>query len=323
MTPHTYPSHSGLRGRTVGISMAFATVSCLSVADAFAHTVSVQDTPPEISSGWAGQPFLLLALLMLPALYLHGLRRLWRTGAGHGVTVTRAAGFAAGWLLLAAAIMGPLDAFGVWSLTVHMVQHMLLMTLAPPLLLIGLPYAVCLAGLPAQWARTLSRPLRSSYPRSLWLILTMPVVAATLQTIVTWSLHLPPAIEAALHNDVTHHAMHAAFLLAGLLFWTSLQRSSHSPRFGAAVVAVVIIGTMIQMGLLGALLTFAATPLYPTYLVRAQMLGIDALHDQQLAGLIMWIPATLPYVLGGIVLASLYLRREEHCNGRYSDNPRG
>jgi putative membrane protein len=250
---------------------------------------------------------LLIALL----LYALGLRALWRRGIGHGVTAARAASFLAGWWVLALAMIWPLDALGDWLLSAHMAQHMLLMALAPPLLLLGHPGPVWLAILPAHWARRVMRPLRGPAGRRGWRRLASPTFAMFLQTVVMWSWHLPAAMALALHSEPVHYLMHASFLLAGLLFWTALLRSLREPLYGAGAGAIAIVGTMIQMGLLGALMTFAPEPRFAHYLGRAPELGLTALEDQQLAGLIMWVPSALPYVIGGLALAAAWLRRAE------------
>jgi len=105
--------------------------------------------------------------------------------------------------------------------------------------------------------------------------------------------------------------MHASFLVAGLLFWTALARSLYEPARGADAGALAIVGTMIQMGLLNAPLKFAPDPRCTCYYERAPQLGLTALEDQQLAGLIMWVPAALPYLIGGVALAAAWLRRAE------------
>jgi putative membrane protein len=142
-----------------------------------------------------------------------------------------------------------------------------------------------------------------------------PMFAMMLQAAVMWGWHLPAAMEVALRSEPVHYLMHASFLLSGLLFWTALARSLHEPAPGAGAGALAIVGTMIQMGLLSALLTFAPEPRFAYYYDRAPLLGLTALEDQQLAGLIMWVPAALPYLLAGLALAAAWLRRAERKSG--------
>lgn len=255
-------------------------------------------------------PLLLSPLLLCLALYGSGLRRLWKGGVGHGVNSLQAAAFLSGWLALALSLVWPLDAFAEWSLAAHMAQHMLLMAVAPPLLVAGLAGPAMLVALPANATRGLMRPLRRVMACRPARLLGTPPVAMLLQGAVMWCWHLPAAMDAAARSIPIHNSMHLSFLLAGVLFWESLLRSLRQPS-GAGPGIIAIVGTMMQMGLLGALLTFAEQSRYPHYAGRAPQLGLTALEDQQLAGLIMWVPAAIPYLIGGLMLAGLWLNRME------------
>lgn len=256
-------------------------------------------------------PWLLAPLLLGIALYALGLRRLWQRGIGHGVKPAQAAAFFAGWIVMLASLVWPLDALAERSLAAHMSQHVLLMAVAPPLLLLGVPGATWLAAITADRARAIMRPLRSPYAAAVWGALTAPVPAMLLQSAVMWSWHLPAAMDAALRSTPLHILMHSTFLVAGLLFWTGLLRSLREPLSGAGNGLVALVATMMQMGLLGALMTFARDARYTYYIDRVPGPGMTALEDQQLAGLIMWVPAAVPYLAGGILLAAAWLARAE------------
>jgi putative membrane protein len=281
-----------------------------------AHVSGAYDLPPRFPAAFTLDPLLLVPLIACLLAYAIGLRRVWRIGTGTGVSTSGALLFAGGWLVLALAMIWPLDALGEWSLAAHMTQHMLLMAAAPPLLLAGRPEVVLLLALPTSIARWIARPSRSRAARSLSRILFAPTAAMLVQGTIMWSWHAPGAMAAALRNDLIHYAMHASFLAAGLIFWIAMGRSVREPAAGAAAGAVAIVGTMMQMGLLGALLTFAARPRYPHYVDRAPHLGLTALEDQQLAGLIMWVPTALPYLVGGLVLIASWLRRSARADAR-------
>lgn len=253
-------------------------------------------------------------------MYVLGLRQLWRTRIGSGVKPAHAAAFFAGWLVLCLSLVWPLDALAEWSLAAHMAQHMLLMAAAPPLLLLGLPGATWLAALPSSFTHALLRPFRRALS-TVWRTLTAPLIAMLLQAAVMWGWHLPAAMEAALRSDTLHIVMHLSFLVAGLLFWTGVMRSVREAPAGAGTGLVAMIGTMMQMGLLGALMTFASEARYAYYIERAPHLGLTALSDQQLAGLIMWVPAALPYLIGGVALAATWLMRSERRQRAQSGVP--
>lgn len=265
----------------------------------------------------ANAPFLHLDFWLGPMLWMGllayglGLCRLWRGGSGRGVSGLRACAFAAGWTVLALSLIGPLDRWAAASLAAHVSQHMLLMTVVPPLMLLGLPGVVLIGLLPSRAARVLTRPMNRWRQAGFWRRLSSLGGATLIQAAVMWGWHLPAAMALALHSDAVHWLMHLSFLAVGLWFWAALLHGVREPRYGAGMSAIAIVGSMISMGLLGALMTFADTPRYPTYIEHAQQFGYSALEDQQLAGLIMWVPSSLPYLMGGLAIVALWMRRSD------------
>lgn len=283
--------------------------------------------PPSLADAFSPDAWLPVSLLLCLLVYGAGLGRRWRYGFVAGPARWRVAAFGCGWLALALAFWWPLDAYGSWSLAAHMAQHMMVIAVAPPLLLLGSPASVLLSALPVPAARAMARALHRAGRSPPASALVAPAVATLLQAAVMWVWHLPAAMQAALESDAMHYSMHLSFLAAGLLFWHAVFRSLRSPRAadavsdaragpadgagaGAGAGIMALFATMMQMGLLGALLTFADTPRYAGYLDRAPLLGISALEDQQLAGLIMWVPASVPYLVGGIAIAGAWLVRQ-------------
>lgn len=284
-------------------------------APASSHVGDADGMPPTLATAVTADPWLVGPLLAAAVLYGAGLWRLWaRAGIGAGIRIPQAAAFAVGYGLLLLALVWPLDAYGEWSLAVHMAQHMILIAAAAPLLVTGLPGAVWLAALPARAARRWARPFRSGPARRAWRTLTDPAGAMAVQALVMWAWHAPAAMERALRSDPWHYAMHASFLAVGLLFWSALFRALREPVAGFTAGIVAIVGTMVQMGLLGALLTFADSPRFPFYAERTPALGLTPLQDQQLAGLIMWVPGAVPYLVGGLALTAVWLRRSAHVH---------
>lgn len=255
----------------------------------------------------------LFPLLLVFVLYSLGLRQLWRGGGGRGVSCIQAGSFIAGGALVLITWSGPLNRGAASSLAAHVAQHMVLMGAVPPLLLLGRPGVVTLGLLPTRTARALTAPLRKARRLQFWALLASPVTAMLVQSAVMWSWHLPAAMDLAIQNAGWHGVMHASFLATGLWFWAALLRSIRNPDAGAGSGALAIVGSMMAMGLLGALLTFADRPRYPVYAELAAQLGRSALGDQQLAGLIMWVPSALPYLIGGLIITALWLRRDRGC----------
>lgn len=256
------------------------------------------DAPPALGQAWTLSP-LLLGPIALFLMYAVGVARLWRqAGAGRGVSVWEAAAFGAGALVFLLATMWPLDAYAAWSLAAHVGQHMLLLAVAPPLLLAGRPLAGIAHALPRRWSQRLHA---WAGPVHEWLAdrLGLATVAHA-GVLVVW--HVPAAIAVALSDPLLHLAMHLAFVLAGLWFWIAVWRRIRESEAGVAPALVALVTVTVVMGFTGALLTFAPRILYPAYALRAPLLGLDPIVDQQLAGLLMWVPSCLPYLAGGLWL---------------------
>lgn len=205
---------------------------------------------------------------------------------------------ASGVVVLLLATTWPLDAYGDWSLAAHVAQHMLLIAFVPPLLLAGQPMAVAAHALPAGWARAVHRAFGAISARATGSLLAASVAHGA--ALCAW--HVPSATTLAVENEPVHWAMHASFLASGLWLWAAMWRRLRDPRVGAGAGVVAMVAVMMQMGFLGALLTFASRPLYAIYAERAPRLGLDALADQQLAGVLMWVPSCLPYLAGAMWL---------------------
>lgn len=255
-------------------------------------------TPGEVWSAWNLDPVLLATVVTSGALYAYGTRRLARTRA------RRVAAFYAGLLGGTLVLTSPLDALAHVLFSVHMVQHLVLIFVTAPLLLLGAPALALSRSLPRRFERGLASLRRSRVLAGTWRVLINPVVAAGLFTITMWAWHLPTPYEWALHNDIAHAAEHTAFVGAAALFWTPLIGARRN-RISSGTGILYAFAAMLQSGGLGALLLFARVVLYPTHAIGAHVWGITPLQDQQLAGAIMWVPAGGVFV---IVMAALFLR---------------
>lgn len=218
--------------------------------------------------------------------------------------VWRLIAFAGGLAIVFVAVASPIDEYGGVLLLAHMTQHMLLMMVAPPLIWLGQPVVPCLRGLPA-WVvkRALgpwlwSRPLRAAgrfliHPMVCWLAFAI--------AFTVW--HLPPLYELALRSEGSHDVQHACFFTASLLFWwpvIGVWPAAHRwPRWTMIpyLVAADLVNTV-----LSATLTFAPHVLYPHYTQVPRVSGLSPLDDQALAGVIMWVPGSLAFLLPAVVL---------------------
>ncbi|HET6522434.1 MAG TPA: cytochrome c oxidase assembly protein [Geminicoccaceae bacterium] len=263
-------------------------------------------------TSWSLAPEVVLPLLLVGWLYGRGLAALWsRAGALRGVGPWQVASFAAGWVALAVALVSPLDGMAGALASAHMVQHMILLVVAPPLLLLGNPAVPMLWALPASWRGALGRLPRRGPLALAWDGLSRPMVAAALYGAAIWIWHLPGPYQAALASPALHAFEHATLLVAGLIYWHRLIAPLRRSEFGHGGATISVVLSMIHTGLLGALLTFARRPWYPAYAPWPEAWGLTLLEDQQLAGLIMWVPMNLLYLIAALALMAHWLRLAE------------
>ena len=218
-------------------------------------------------------------------------------GAGRGTLL-----FWTGWFFLLIALLPPVDPLGGRLFFMHMIQHELLMLLSAPLLVLSRPAGHLLWGLPAPvraWFTRLNRmtPLRRAGSWSL-----SPAGAWTLHAVALWGWHLPVLFNASLTSDAVHALQHLSFFVSALLFWAALLLSRDRDRNAGAIV--YLFTTALHSGLLGVLLTFSETPWYAPYAETTAAFGYTPLEDQQLGGLIMWVPSSLVFLVAILVVAA-------------------
>lgn len=252
-------------------------------------------------------PLVTVPLALAAWAYQRGVRALWRhAGSGRGVSVRQVIWFALGWLALFVALVSPLDHMADELFSVHMVQHELLMVVAAPLLVLSRPLGAWAWALPTGWRPQVGRLLRQPRVRTAWRLLTAPLSAWLLHAAALWLWHVPAFFNASLTNNAIHVAQHLCFVVTSLLFWwTAIGERSPARR---AIGVVSLFTTMMHMGMLGALLAFTPVVLYEAYLPTTLARGIDPLLDQQLGGLLMWVPAGTAYVIAGLGIAAGLLR---------------
>lgn len=281
------------------------TLAALAALPTFAHEAPHALDPSSMAWMWSFEVWVVAPLGLSLAMYVAGVRRLWRrAGAGRGIGVRQAACFAAAWLVLALASTSPIDTLGGALFSMHMVQHELMMVVAAPLFVMSRPIEAWTWALPAAWRQPLAGAGRLRPVTAAWLAITAPVGAWALHAAALWGWHIPWIFEAALTNEGVHALQHASFLGTALLFWWSvLGRGVRRPD---AAGLASLFTTMLHTGALGALLTFAPHPWYAHY-AGAAALGLGPLEDQQLGGLVMWVPGGLAYLVAGLAIVAAWL----------------
>jgi cytochrome c oxidase assembly factor CtaG len=209
--------------------------------------------------------------------------------------------FAAGWLTVAAAAASPLHEAGERSFTLHMIEHELLMLVAAPLLVLSRPAGAFMRALPGPVRRAFGRTARAS--QGAWRFWTAPVIATLAQAAALWLWHAPSLFDLALGAEAWHIAQHLSFFVTALVFWYAMVGRHSAAHRGLAAICLFV--TSIVTGALGALMAFSQSPWYARYaLLGMAPFGLTPAEDQQLAGLLMWIPGGL--VHAGAAFAIVY-----------------
>ena len=274
---------------------------------ALAHDVPTLRTAP-LWQAWSGEPWLWLLWGLPGLLILTGYLRLWRHAGGvAGLGRGRAASFLSGFLVLGLAILSPLDALGEDLFWVHMVQHEVLLLVAAPLLVLSRPLGALVWALPAGWrqgAATLAQRLGLAAAMR-WM--TRPFTAWWIHAAVLWGWHVPALFEAAVTVRWVHDLQHFSFLVGALAFWWALLEARGGTQRQATAV-LYLFTTLLHTSALGALLTFSQRAWYEPYVATAPHWGLDALEDQQLGGLIMWVPGGTVFLVAALASCAAWLR---------------
>jgi len=275
-----------------------------SSSPAFAHA----DHDHLAAPAWTLDPWVTLPLACVLLVFLIGR---WQLAQRSKLPRSRTWLFLGGWLVLTGALISPLHEGGERSFTLHMVEHELIMLVATLLLAAASAGGVLAWGLPGPVRTALGRRWRIPLS-ALWRRLTEPVTATVLQALVMWAWHAPALFNRALASQGWHVAQHLSFILASLIFWRAMLDVRRGSCFLSALC--LFLTSMVE-GVLGALMALSVSPWYPVYADMGMSgIGLDPASDQQLAGLVMWIPGGL--VHGAAALAFLYrwLSKQEDNN---------
>jgi putative membrane protein len=253
--------------------------------------------------GWSFDPWVWVPLGTLLIVFLIGASRLSsRSDRGRQDLRRRAALFLSGWAVLILSLLSPLHQGGERSLTLHMIEHELIMMVAMLLVAASSSGGILAWGLPQPARKLLVGSWRAPITK-LWRALTEPITATLMQGVVMCVWHVPALFDRTLQSRGWHIAQHASFILASLLFWWAMLHVRGRSNYGVSAACLFV--TSLIGGALGALMSFSSSPWFAPY-ARMQLsaIGLDPTTDQQLAGLLMWIPGGL--VHAGFALFMIY-----------------
>jgi putative membrane protein len=274
---------------------------------AFAHAGEKHVLPSNWSRAWSWEPGVVAPLVIAAIAYILGVIHIYdRSHGTRAIRPWQIFAFSAGWLTLVAALVSPLHKLGAVLFSAHMTQHELLMVVAAPLLALGKPLIAYLFAMPPAMRETVGRWSKARHVHTTWLWITGPLVVWAIHGLTIWVWHVPSLYEATLDNEFIHALQHTSFLVSALLFWWTLIHGRYG-RLGYGVAFLYVFTTALHTSILGALLTFAEKVWYPIYDGRTLPWHLSALEDQQLGGLIMWIPSGTVFIVVGLAMFAAWI----------------
>lgn len=285
------------------------------------HGKAPQQASQALLTFWNWRPVVLVNLALLGGVYVTGWRRLRRCGASQNAVARYLALYLSGLGLLGLTLLSPLDTLTPFLFCMHMIQHVLLMMLVPPLLLLANPFPVMLWGMPRGIRLGLGRLLTRQAPlrRVLWALTYLPV-AWSIYVVTLWGWHHPAVYQAALRSDLVHDLEHLSFFGVSLLFWCPVINPAPRPHghiaYGWRLLYVALAAA--QNTILAALLSLTERVLYPYYQGAPRLWELSAIDDQAIGGVVMWISGAMMYLVALFVLAMCLLHKKERLT-----SPRG
>lgn len=269
---------------------------------------------PRLLRAWDFRPEVVLVLLLAAMLFSLGWWRLRQVPSARFAKGWRLAAYLSGLGLLGLALLSPIDTLASYLLSMHMVQHLLLVMLAPVFLLIANPLPFTLWGMPAPLRHRVGGLLsRGTWLRRALTALTSPGVVWIALVVILVGWHDPMAYDAALRIELVHNLEHLTFFGVAMLFWwhvTGAGPRIHSASSAGVRIALLLATVPITMGI-GIVVALSTQPIYLNYMAVPRVLGLSVMEDQQLAGAIMWIPGSMMLILAVLVLIARVMSAEE------------
>jgi len=256
-----------------------------------------------ILESWSAPVGVNVSMFLTVLIYTKGWLHLHKTFPNL-ISAWRFAAFFAGIISLSIAVGSPLDAFDDVSLSVHMVQHLLLMAIAPPLILLGAPALPLLQGIPQAMARGIVGPfLRWSLVKRLARFISNPAICWLAAALALIGWHIPVVFELALRSHSWHELEHATFFGTGLLFWWPVvQPWPSTARWARWSIPLYLFCATLPCDALSGFLTFCDRVVYTSYLSAPQILTASPLQDQEFAAALMWVSVTIIFLVPAVVV---------------------
>jgi cytochrome c oxidase assembly factor CtaG len=280
-------------------TLIYALIWSMMAWPAMAHGDEAHGLDP----AWTFDPWIVAPLGTLAVLYCVGAARLATRISRPSGMRGRICLYSAGILTLAGALLSPLHWLGEHLFTFHMIEHEIVMAISAPLIVLARPIGILLWGLPGRARLVAGMLMRAPLMRGLWDRCTGATSATILHGVAIWVWHVPILFDAAVTNPGLHRLQHLSFFATAILFWWALVWRSD---YGSA--AWHLFFTMVHTSVLGALMALSPRVLYVAQTQAAMAWGLTPLEDQQLAGMIMWVPAGTIYAAAALTMLALWIR---------------
>jgi cytochrome c oxidase assembly factor CtaG len=262
----------------------------------------MEEFPHGILAAWSWPLWPALGLLIAGTLYLRGWKKLQRTRARE-LPLWRALCFVAGLLAIWIALASPIDALDDFLLSAHMLQHFMLMSVAPPLIVLGAPLVPMLRGMPRGVIRALRPVFASRWLHKVAHALAHPVVAWLAMNVFYLGWHVPQAFELTLRSEAWHNTEHMCFLFTNIGFWWVIVEPWPSgTRWSRWMVIPYLLTADVVNTILSAVLAFSGKVLYPSYAAVERICRLTPLQDQVLAGSEMWVLNSMVFLVPAAVI---------------------
>lgn len=269
---------------------------------------------PHAGLDWTIDPWIVTPILIIAVLHGAGTLRLWQRRKRFSARLIASVGlFWLGVAVMVIALVSPLHELGEHMFTMHMIEHELVMIVAAPLLALARPVGLLLWGLPKKARHQVAAAIRHRAARVAWGVVSLPLVATLLHGLAIWVWHAPTLFDASVTDVLLHRLQHLSFFLTGLLFWWAITWRCD---YGTAAWHLFV--TMIHTGVLGALITLAPNVIFPDQTRYSDQWGLTPLEDQQMAGLIMWVPGGVIYAAAALCSVATWILSSSQ-GGRRAD----